>query len=736
MNQKILKIAFIAVLGLLILSVVFVEYSTSPQFCNSCHNMEPYYNAWKTSTHNFVPCVDCHYSPGIQDQARSKFEALNQVVSYITRTYGSKPRAEISDYSCLRSECHSQRLLQGRVDFGGIHFDHGPHLVEVRRGLKLRCTSCHSQIVQGTHMTVTTSTCFLCHFKGVPVGESISGCPSCHPPPEATIEFEGVAFNHAEIIERNIRCTKCHVQVVQGQGEVPKERCLICHGEPGRIQRYDDVTLIHGKHVSDHKIDCEECHNAIQHGLVKMASALEVDCATCHPDHHAEVRELYMGIGGRGLPANPSSMFMTRVGCSGCHLVHKDVDGAGEIVVASEASCIHCHGTGFHGMLESWKEEIGDGLRSLSRSLEKAGRILDARRSAPGHGEAVGRLEDARHNLGVVERGDGVHNVKYAIDLLESAFESIGESMRLVGADFSPPRPGIISESGPKKGTCLTCHVGVSSRRLTAFGRDFLHSPHLRAGRDCVDCHERTTPYTSPGVPHGALRIGGEACASCHHSGDTFDCDSCHDDFRGKKIRFRGRIFQHDRHLGAMEIPCGECHGGTRSGSVAVGRDADCQSCHHGRAEASCESCHALQDRFFRGDGTGDVAADPGVMFEMVECADCHAGIEEGHSVARVREACVDCHDEEYGDLLGEWQGQTARALEEAAALLEEAGWRGGASGGAAGGVPPDELKAAAEKVDRVRRDGSLGAHNPDLARALIESAVETIRRHVGERPD
>jgi len=275
MGRKLLKVSFFVVVGLIVLFVVFIEYSTSPQFCNSCHIMEPYYNAWKTSTHNFVPCVDCHYTPGLQSQARSKFEALNQVVSYITRTYGSKPRAEISDWSCLRTECHSQRLLQGKVDFKGINFDHRPHLMEVRRGLKLRCTSCHSQIVQGTHMTVTTSTCFLCHFKGVKIGEGTSKCTSCHPPPEATVEFEGVSFNHKEIVERGIRCSQCHVQVIQGDGNVPRERCLICHGEPQKIEKYDQVQLIHSKHVSEHKIDCEECHNAIQHGLVKMVSSLE-----------------------------------------------------------------------------------------------------------------------------------------------------------------------------------------------------------------------------------------------------------------------------------------------------------------------------------------------------------------------------------------------------------------------------------------------------------------------------
>jgi hypothetical protein len=113
---------FFTILGGLALAVVLgmvglVEYSTSPSFCNSCHIMKPYYDAWKTSTHNFVACVDCHYPPGLTEKLAGKVQAVSQVVKYVTRTYGTKPYAEIKDASCLQSECHSKRLIQGRTLF-------------------------------------------------------------------------------------------------------------------------------------------------------------------------------------------------------------------------------------------------------------------------------------------------------------------------------------------------------------------------------------------------------------------------------------------------------------------------------------------------------------------------------------------------------------------------------------------------------------------------------------------
>src|SRR5512140_322813 len=43
------------------------EYTMQPEFCRSCHIMEPYYTAWHSSTHKNVPCVDCHFEPGLKN---------------------------------------------------------------------------------------------------------------------------------------------------------------------------------------------------------------------------------------------------------------------------------------------------------------------------------------------------------------------------------------------------------------------------------------------------------------------------------------------------------------------------------------------------------------------------------------------------------------------------------------------------------------------------------------------
>ena len=167
-TKWLLKIAVVAVPLLFIVSFIFIEYSSRPEFCQSCHFMQVYYNSWKASKHKDVKCSECHYPPGAEGFVVSKTQALSSVVTYFTKTHGTKPWAEIGDKSCLKQGCHSEQIIKGRRVFKGVVFDHGSHLTQLRRGKQLRCVSCHSQMVQGEHITATESTCFLCHFKDLP----------------------------------------------------------------------------------------------------------------------------------------------------------------------------------------------------------------------------------------------------------------------------------------------------------------------------------------------------------------------------------------------------------------------------------------------------------------------------------------------------------------------------------------------------------------------------------------
>jgi nitrate/TMAO reductase-like tetraheme cytochrome c subunit len=249
------------------------QVSASPKFCNSCHIMEPYVDAWKSSSHKDVGCVQCHYPPGFRDTLWVKFQAVTQVAKWATQTYSSKPFAEVEDASCLRSGCHATSDLEakGVLTFKrGIRFDHRPHLEAARMGRQLRCTSCHAQIVVENHFEVDQGACFTCHFKGRKGDRElapVAGCTSCHQPPRGEIVMGTLRFSHEEVVRRGVACQSCHLDVVQGAGEAPRERCLTCHNQVEKVARHADTKVVHAAHVTQRTIECTRCHTPIKHVL-------------------------------------------------------------------------------------------------------------------------------------------------------------------------------------------------------------------------------------------------------------------------------------------------------------------------------------------------------------------------------------------------------------------------------------------------------------------------------------
>jgi NapC/NirT cytochrome c family, N-terminal region len=235
--------------GVLVLFAVSAELTSTSKFCSSCHYMKPFFESWQVSSHKDVECKACHYPPGLRSYFRTKIEGLVMVGRYWTKLYvKSKPWAEIQDESCLRPGCHDRRLLEGRVAFDKIVFDHKAHFEDLKRGKKLRCTSCHSQIVQGEHITVTPSSCFLCHFKNKDAETAGAECAVCHRKDDLLAARE--RFDHTTVYAQGYRCDKCHIRVVSGEGEVPRETCDKCHFERERLEKFGDTDLMHRTHIA------------------------------------------------------------------------------------------------------------------------------------------------------------------------------------------------------------------------------------------------------------------------------------------------------------------------------------------------------------------------------------------------------------------------------------------------------------------------------------------------------
>jgi len=654
-------------------TMVAVEYTARSEFCNSCHIMEPYYESWVNSSHANVACIECHYEPGALETVEGKFQGLSQLAKYATRTEGTKPWAEVSDQSCMRSGCHSVRKLEGEIAFGSIKFDHRSHLLESRRGRRLRCTSCHSQIVQGDHVSVTDTVCFMCHFMPVDgeIPESTSDCLMCHGPPERSVEIAGRLFEHTEYIERGVDCQECHDPVVAGGGDVRRERCHSCHGEIGHIERFGETEFLHEMHVTEHKVECFECHDEIFHGLLPLKApepAKKEGCGACHEDTHGAAGKVYAGIGALGVADRPSRMFETRVVCDACHTgrigrfggddmlasVHGGHAGS-TVAAAGEVDCIHCHGPGFSGMLTDWQATVGAELDRLGPILDE----LEAEVAEAEDADARRLFEEARTNLLLVELDGsrGAHNVSYVLDVLGAVAHSTDAARTLLDPEAQP---------------------------LAATGGPFLSAV------GCSECH-----------------LGVE------HAEDVF---------------LNGRAFSHDRHLlGAAPLDCDACHATENAGRVGDGGDGahgqpsfpreDCASCHHEEREDEafdpydCSACHAHQESFVAGAFEGF----PELPTEMTEkaCEDCHG---EPPDIAQPDTAlCALCHDEEYEPMVGQWQTGTTELVQSLERALQDAASRG---------ISDEAVERARKALALIATDGSRGAHNWPFTEQVLEEAL------------
>jgi nitrate/TMAO reductase-like tetraheme cytochrome c subunit len=616
-------VAILAVILIAVGTVGFVEYSSQPGFCKSCHIMRPYYESWAHSSHRNVACIQCHIAPGIRAEAMSKIQAANMVVKYFTGAYGTRPWAEIEDATCMRSGCHSERLIEGVVDYKGVRFDHTEHLGELRRGMQLRCTSCHSQIVQGSHIAVTEATCFLCHFKDRPPGEPVAGCTGCHPAPPRVVSPEGYTVDHAQYVKDRISCLSCHSEVTTGSGAADESRCVSCHNEPARLAQFKNAPLLHKVHVADHNIACVQCHTPIEHRVIALTTTIELDCRSCHTDAHAAQQRLYAGVGGHGVPRTPSAMFLARVSCLGCHAEVAKLKVHEQVKMADEASCLACHGIRYANVLPGWQRAMASKLRRVTAVVDAAqgalGAIPLARR-----GTADSLVGLARDNVDLVSAGKAAHNVVYADRLLRASLALVREAVQRGRLPYRVPETNL---GPPVSGNaCLQCHLGVDRQQGSFRGVTFDHTAHVqRAGLECSQCH-------TPLAQHGGITLTSTAsCDACHHPViQTENCARCHAGPGGvpeATIATPTGEFSHQAHV-AANLACSACH----TPPLMSARDLRCDNCHqpHHQPDRACLDCH-------RGGALAQHRRQ-----DHVACVQCHATVPGLNRWTRA--VCTSCH--------------------------------------------------------------------------------------------
>lgn len=131
--------------------------TSTPQFCASCHEIQPAVNTWRTSSHvnnsrGFVAdCMDCHL-PAPQDMANFFFaktlHGVKDVVAHFVQHEYNRPENRTAAYASFKNEqcqkCHRNILYM--PDKRGAMLAHRS-VVYARPGYEKKCIDCHRNLV-------------------------------------------------------------------------------------------------------------------------------------------------------------------------------------------------------------------------------------------------------------------------------------------------------------------------------------------------------------------------------------------------------------------------------------------------------------------------------------------------------------------------------------------------------------------------------------------------------------
>lgn len=275
------------------------SYTSRPDFCTKCHEMQPAYDAWKVSVHAEVDCANCHY-PGFFGFFKQKATLTSDVFKHITKSYTVPINADsalskkVSGDGCL--DCHTpKRIITPRRT---LVMNHNVH---IEKGIN--CATCHNRAghptSKGYQTFISMQGCFRCH--GLSKTAIAPGrCNACHPknfnliPARGSLSHETGTWlhpDHGKNAEKDTTpCMMCH----------QKTFCRGCHGvevpHPEKFKKEE-----HGAIGSKNPEICQKCHRQ------------QDFCNACH-------HKGYNGPPGGWIPTH--KLVVSKVGPAYCFTCH------------------------------------------------------------------------------------------------------------------------------------------------------------------------------------------------------------------------------------------------------------------------------------------------------------------------------------------------------------------------------------------------------------------------------
>lgn len=252
-------------------------------YCNTCHEMQPYYAAWSAGTHGHegVQCIDCHVKARFFPRLTHKFVALGEVWSHFfgNRRFPLEVPPEMPNSWCVR--CHPNVKTTQKNFVHELHASKGTcrdchpttgHNVTAQAlkdagvfnpNVKVRPFALKVAIANGGRANIpghAQVVCSRCHDM------KATGCRPCHAPPNTKAHQVSsdcslchkpgrvFTFSHPG---SGVDCTPCHEPPAEHPAQAKGKTCSTCH-EPGASWAFSHPSA--GEH-SWRSFACSKCHS-------------------------------------------------------------------------------------------------------------------------------------------------------------------------------------------------------------------------------------------------------------------------------------------------------------------------------------------------------------------------------------------------------------------------------------------------------------------------------------------
>jgi len=139
------------------------------------------------------------------------------------------------------------------------------------------------------------------------------------------------------------------------------------------------------------------------------------------------VKRLVQGKGGIGVNERPSNK-LDVVKCVDCH--RRVTERKKEAFDEMKNRCVGCHDQSYAELLVQWKRTSEALIRKVSLKIKQVRDEIEAIERRGGHTFAYRKLlGEAEVNYDLAKKGNGVHNLEYAEELLEIANNLLDEAI-------------------------------------------------------------------------------------------------------------------------------------------------------------------------------------------------------------------------------------------------------------------------------------------------------------------